>query len=52
MSWRDFRSAARQLCLLPVGAVEPHGPHLPLRSDTLLSEYFAARLAEQLPAFV
>lgn len=53
MSWRDFQTrAGNHLCVLPVGAVEPHGPHLPLSSDTLLSEYFAAQLAEQLPAFV
>ncbi|MEZ4297876.1 MAG: creatininase family protein [Polyangiaceae bacterium] len=37
--------------LLPVGSVEPHGPHLPLGTDTIISEGAADRatalLAEQ-----
>jgi creatinine amidohydrolase/Fe(II)-dependent formamide hydrolase-like protein len=31
--------------LLPVGSVEPHGPHLPLGTDTLISEEAAERAA-------
>jgi creatinine amidohydrolase len=31
--------------LLPVGSVEPHGPHLPLGTDTLLSEEASGRAA-------
>jgi creatinine amidohydrolase len=31
--------------LVPVGSVEPHGPHLPLGTDTLLSEEAAERAA-------
>ena len=34
--------------LLPVGSVEPHGPHLPLGTDTLLSEEASERAARVL----
>jgi creatinine amidohydrolase len=34
--------------LVPVGSVEPHGPHLPLATDTLLSETAALRACEAL----
>ncbi|MCF6689714.1 creatininase family protein [Raoultella terrigena] len=37
-----------QIALLPLGAVEPHGDHLPLDTDNLLAERFCARLDEQL----
>ena len=34
--------------LLPLGSVEPHGPHLPLATDRLLAEENARRAAEAL----
>ena len=34
--------------LLPVGAVEPHGPHAPLGTDTLISVGMCERAAERL----
>lgn len=34
--------------LLPLGSVEPHGPHLPLSTDRLLSEENARRAAKEL----
>ncbi len=34
--------------LLPVGSVEPHGPHLPLGTDTLISEVACARAVNEL----
>ena len=37
-----------RIALLPLGAVEPHGDHLPLDTDNLLAERFCALLDEQL----
>jgi creatinine amidohydrolase len=34
--------------LLPLGAVEPHGPHAPLATDTLISVGICERVARQL----
>jgi creatinine amidohydrolase len=36
------------VALLPVGSVEPHGPHLPLATDTLISEAVVRRAVERL----
>jgi creatinine amidohydrolase len=36
--------------LVPVGSLEPHGPHLPLATDSLISEHASARAAEELAA--
>ena len=36
--------------LLPVGSVEPHGPHLTLLTDAIISEASAQRAAERLQA--
>ncbi|AHG19646.1 creatinine amidohydrolase [Chania multitudinisentens RB-25] len=40
--------AKAQIALLPLGAVEPHGDHLPLDTDNLLAERFCALLEKQL----
>jgi creatinine amidohydrolase len=46
---RDQLAAAApdSVLLLPVGAVEQHGPHLPLGTDTLLARTVAERAAER-----
>jgi creatinine amidohydrolase len=38
------------LAVLPFGALEQHGPHLPLGTDTLTAEHVAAELANRLDA--
>jgi creatinine amidohydrolase len=43
---------AGAVALLPVGAVEPHGPHAPLGTDTLISEGICRRAAAAVGAVV
>lgn len=38
--------------ILPIGAVEAHGPHLPLGTDNVLAERLARRLAERTDSLV
>jgi creatinine amidohydrolase len=48
----DFASldAAKTVAVLPVGATEQHGPHLPLRVDQCLVDGILAQALPQLPA--
>ena len=41
-----------QIAILPIGAVEAHGPHLPLGTDNILAEKLSERVAEKTGAFV
>src|SRR6202035_5979977 len=52
MTWQDVAGAdtARWIAVLPVAAVEQHGPHLPLRVDTYIAEAYLARVEKILPA--
>lgn len=45
-------SAKRSVVVLPVGALEQHGPHLPLATDTLLAEHIAYAATAGLPDVV
>jgi creatinine amidohydrolase len=51
LTWPEARRAgrdARTVVLLPLGAVEQHGPHLPLSVDWLGAEELARRVAPHL----
>jgi creatinine amidohydrolase len=41
---------ARTIALLPTAAIEQHGPHLPVGTDTLIAEGMLARLRAACPA--
>ena len=41
-------SPRRPVLLLPVGAVEPHGPHAPLATDSIISTGMCERAAQRL----
>lgn len=47
---RELFASGRAVALLPVGSVEPHGPHLPLGTDALIAEGSCVRAAELLEA--
>ena len=52
MTWTDFRDAEmdRVIAVLPVAAVEQHGPHLPVGVDTYIMEGYLRRAVERVPA--
>ncbi len=52
MTWFEYARRTDDWFILPVGAVEQHGPHLPLYVDTILAEEFAERIAEQVHGVV
>lgn len=43
MTWEEARDAAgpRTIAILPVGAIEAHGPHLPLETDVIIARAMA-----------
>ena len=43
-------ASGKGVVLMPVGSVEPHGPHLPLGTDTTISEVACERAASMLAA--
>ena len=43
LTYEQVAKLERPVAIVPVGSVEPHGPHLPLDTDTLISEICAAR---------
>jgi len=51
MTWQDVAGAdtIRWIAVLPLAAVEQHGPHLPLGVDTYIAEAYLARVGKILP---
>jgi creatinine amidohydrolase len=52
MTWEEARDAAGpgSVAILPVGAIEAHGPHLPLETDVIIAQAMARSGAERLAA--
>ena len=51
LTWPEAQERFRQVdvALLPVGAIEQHGPHLPLDTDAFDAEHLAKRVAAACP---
>jgi creatinine amidohydrolase len=48
MAYPDLQGREGSVHLLPLGSTEPHGPHAPLQTDTLISVGICRRAAERL----
>ncbi|MES2697745.1 MAG: creatininase family protein [Verrucomicrobiota bacterium] len=48
----EFSTSACTVAVLPIGAVEQHGSHLPISTDILLAEAFGRGIAERLDAYL
>lgn len=49
LSWPEIRTAKSRICLVPLGSLEQHGPHLPLCTDTAIVSAIASRVEQRLP---
>ena len=51
MIWQEIAGAPtdRWIAVLPLAAIEQHGPHLPLGVDSFIAEAYLARARELLP---
>lgn len=49
MTWTEAQEAAflNPVVLIPSGAIEQHGPHLPLNEDAITAEWVAERIAQE-----
>ena len=52
MTWEEVRDADRSqaVAILPTGAVEAHGPHMPIGTDVVIAEAMARECADRLSA--
>jgi len=51
MTWQEIAGATtdRWIAVLPLAAIEQHGPHLPLGVDSFIAEAYLSRARERLP---
>lgn len=54
LGWQQFRSRdmGRTVAVLPIAAIEQHGPHLPVGVDSIIAEGHVAEVKRALPADV
>ncbi|MDH6114191.1 creatinine amidohydrolase [Kitasatospora sp. MAP12-15] len=53
LSWPQYEERiTTHTVVLPIGAIEAHGPHLPLSTDTVIATYLAEQLDARIPALV
>ncbi|UCD04415.1 MAG: creatininase family protein [Candidatus Woesearchaeota archaeon] len=48
MSWDEIRDYRNKPIIIPIGAIEQHGPMAPVATDSIVAEYLANKLGEKL----
>ena len=51
-TWKEIGDAQVQTAVVPIGSTEQHGTHLPLSTDTIVTERIAQAIAEELHAYL
>ncbi len=51
-TWEEVADSEAEMAILPIGAIEQHGRHLPLGTDWLIADRCAKELGERLNAYV
>lgn len=49
---KEIKNEEHDIAVLPVGALEQHGSHLPVGTDNLIASAFAERVAKELNAYL
>ncbi|WP_096186753.1 creatininase family protein [Evansella halocellulosilytica] len=52
MSAYTFQEKEKDIAILPIGAIEAHGPHLPIGTDNILAERVAELLGDKTNALI
>ena len=52
MTWPEFAARKDDIIIIPVGSTEQHAQHLPLCTDAVIAERFAAALAKEVHGVV
>ena len=55
MTWREVQAACQNkpaIAILPLGATEQHGPHMPLATDSIMVEWICCKAAEAVDGVV
>ena len=50
LTTEDLANSDARTLLVPLGATEQHGPHLPIGTDTIIAERWAEAIADRLPS--
>jgi len=51
-TWQEIRDSGVDVAIVPFGAIEQHGHHLPIGTDWMIADAVARGLAERLNAFL